>query len=162
MTRLALYPGTFDPFTLGHLNIARRALRLFDQVDIIVARNLDKNVMMPIERRASVIRASIENINNLAIRTFEGLIAPYAAARGAIALVRGVRSASDFTYEATMAKANEHLNPSLETVILATAPEYAHISSSLVREVARWGGDLTHFVPPPVAVALADYYNVDC
>ena len=158
MARLALYPGSFDPFTLGHLDIAQRALRLFDAVEIIVAANPEKKASMPADVRAALIQEATADIQNLSVRTFEGLVAAYAEARGATALIRGVRSACDVTYEAKMAMANSRLCAELETIFLLTAPAYAHTSSSLVRDIARWGGDLTPFVPPAVAAALRRPY----
>ena len=154
MSRLALFPGTFDPFTLGHLDIARRALKLFDEVEIIVAVNPEKATMMPAEQRAELIRQATTGISNLSVRTFQGLTALHACAREATALVRGVRSALDFVAEAKMALANRQLCPGLDTVYLVTAPEHAHTSSSLVRDIARWGGNLESFVPPCIADAL--------
>ena len=161
MHRLALYPGSFDPFTLGHLDIARRALRFFDALEITVAINPDKTISMPAQERTALIRQTITGIDNLSVCTFNGLIAPHACARGAVALVRGVRTASDFTYEATMAMANRRLCPDLETIYLLSAPDHAHISSSLVRDIARWGGDLAQFVPPAVAAALRRQYGTN-
>ncbi len=154
MSRHALYPGTFDPFTLGHLDIARRALVFFDTLEITVAINPDKATSMPANERAALIQEATIGIENLSVRTFSGLIATYACARGAVALVRGVRTACDFTYEAKMAMANSRLCHGLETVYLLTAPGHAHTSSSLVRDIARWGGELSQFVPPAIAAAL--------
>ena len=159
MERLALFPGTFDPFTLGHLDIAQRALQLFDAVEIVVAANPDKRTTMPAPDRADLIRQATEGMDGLTVRILEGLIAPYACARGAVALVRGIRSPSDHTYEAKMAVANGTLCPGLETVLLFTAPGHAHTSGSLVREIARGGGDCTPFVPPVVAAALRKHFE---
>lgn len=158
MSRLAIYPGTFDPFTLGHLDVAQRAARLFDLVEITVAVNPDKTASMPAVERAALIRQVVAGTGNLSVRTFEGLVAPYACARGAAALVRGVRTACDFTYEAKMAMANSRLCQGLETVCLISSPEHAHTSAGLVRDIAQWGGDLAQFVPPVVAEALRRHY----
>ena len=154
MAHLALYPGSFDPFTLGHLDIARRALRLFDAVEIVVAIHPGKTSFMPAGERVALIREAAMGIENLSVDSLAGLVAPYARMRGATALVRGIRTACDFGAEARMAMANSQLCPGLETVYLLTAPAHAHTSSSLVRDTARWGGNLAPFVPPVVATAL--------
>jgi len=158
MTRLALYPGTFDPFTLGHLDIVRRALALFDDVEIVVAINPDKTTSMRADKRAELIREATAGLPGLSVTILTGLVAHYAARRRASALVRGLRSASDLAGETQMAAANSKLCPGLETVFLLTAPEHAHTSATLVRDIARWGGDLTAFVPANIASTLRKKY----
>lgn len=152
--RLALYPGTFDPFTYGHLDIARRALRIFDVVEITIAVNADKESLLTPAKRCDLIRKSTAHLAGISVVTFEGLLVDYARTRGATALVRGLRQVSDFESEFQMAFANRKLYPELETVFLMTSEEYALVSSTIVRDVHRWGGDLTPFVPPPVVDAL--------
>lgn len=148
---LALYPGTFDPFTLGHLDIATRALRAFGQVEITVAVHAGKQSLLPAETRAGLIRRSTAELTGLTVTTFEGLVAEYARNRQATVIVRGLRSVSDFDYECRMAHTNRRLVPNLDTVFFHTAAAHALTSSSLVREILRWGGDITPFVPRPVA-----------
>ena len=151
---LALYPGTFDPFTLGHLDIAERALRLFDTVEITAAMHGGKETMLSAEVRAQLIRESTAHLEGIQVTTFKGLIAEYAQSRGACVLVRGLRSMSDFDYECKMAHTNRRLVPGLDTVFFHTAATHALTSSSLVRDILRWGGDITPFVPAPVARML--------
>ena len=158
MGRLVLYPGSFDPFTLGHLNIVQRALQLFDTVEIVVSINPDKSASMPAEQRASLIREATAALTGAIVTTHAGLTAHYARERGACALIRGVRSASDLAYESQMAAANSQLSPGLETIFLLTSPEHAHTSATLVRDIARWGGNLDTFVPGNVAQALRIQY----
>jgi pantetheine-phosphate adenylyltransferase len=151
---LALYPGTFDPFTYGHLDIVERALRIFERVEITVAVNDSKNTLFTIEERCAMIRQSTGHLTGATVVPFEGLLVDRARTRGAAALVRGLRQVSDFDYEFRMAFANRRLFPELETVFLMTSEAHALLSASIVREVHRWDGDVSAFVPPPVLEAL--------
>jgi pantetheine-phosphate adenylyltransferase len=152
--RLALYPGTFDPFTYGHLDIVERALRIFDQVEVTVAVNAGKRALFSTEERCRLIRECTSHLPGVTVAAFEGLLVKYARMRRAAALVRGLRQVSDFDYEFQMAFANRKLYPELETVFFMTSETHALISSTIVRDVHRWDGDLTAFVPPPVVEAL--------
>ena len=152
--RIALFPGTFDPFTLAHLDVAERALHIFDAVEIAVAATSAKDALLPSEERARLIRAATTHLSGVSVTTFDGLLATYARSRRATALVRGLRSARDFDYEAQMAYANGEICPGLETVFFLTSGAHALISSSLVRDVLHNGGDVTPFVPDAVAKAL--------
>lgn len=152
---LALYPGSFDPFTLGHLDIVERASRLFREVEVTVADNAAKTGFLPVSERCDLILASIAHLENVTVRSFSGLLASYAVERGAVALVRGLRQVSDFEFEFRMAFANRRLAPGIETVFLMTSEEYALISSSIVREIHQWKGDISSFVPEPVRRALS-------
>jgi pantetheine-phosphate adenylyltransferase len=154
MGRLAIFPGTFDPFTLGHLDVVERAARLFDSLEVAVGINEFKTSLLTVEERVDLIRRSTEHIENVAVGSFEGLISEYAVSRGAAALVRGLRQSGDFEYETRMAFANAELADGLETVLLATSPRVAFISSTLVRDIHRWHGDVAPFVPSVVADAL--------
>lgn len=153
---LALYPGTFDPITNGHLDVLARAAKLVDALEVTVAVNAEKKTLFSADERVALIQQCAADIGltNVTVATFEGLIADYARQRGATALVRGLRQVSDFDYEFRMAFANRRLNPALETVYLMTGEDHAMISSSIVRDVHRWGGDVGLFVPPPVVEAL--------
>jgi pantetheine-phosphate adenylyltransferase len=151
---LALYPGTFDPFTFGHLDVLERASRLFDQVEVTVAINASKTPLLTVEERCALIEECTQHLAGVSVSAFEGLLVDYARDRGAIALVRGLRQVSDFDYEFRMAFANRKLYPEVETVFFMTSEEHAMISASVVRDVHRWDGDLTSFVPPPVVEAL--------
>ncbi|MCA0269795.1 MAG: pantetheine-phosphate adenylyltransferase [Bacteroidetes bacterium] len=153
---LALYPGTFDPITNGHLDVLARAAPLVETLEVTVAVNAEKKTLFTADERVALIRTCVDDIGltNVTVATFEGLIADYARQRGATALVRGLRQVSDFDYEFRMAFANRRLNPALETLYLMTGEDHAMISSSIVRDVHRWGGDVGLFVPPPVVEAL--------
>lgn len=153
--RLALLPGTFDPFTNGHLDILERAVRLFDQVEVTVAVNSSKKTLLSIDERCRLVRQCTEHLDRVSVAAFEGLLVDRARERSATALVRGLRQVSDFDYEFRMAFANHKLHPDLETVFLMTSENHAMISATVVRDVHRWGGDLSAFVPPPVVAALA-------
>ena len=160
MARLALYPGTFDPVTLGHLDVLRRALRLFDRVEVTVATNIAKRTLFSDAERAALIRASMadwsgDEQDRIDITAFEGLIVDHARASGAVALVRGLRQVSDFDYEMRMALANRRLEDEVVTIFLTPDEANAFTSASLVREIHRFGGDVTSYVPTPVAEALA-------
>ena len=152
--RLALYPGTFDPFTYGHLDIVERALRIFDEVEVTVAVNAGKRALLSTDKRCDLIRQCTAHLDGVTVAAFEGLLVDYARRRRAAALVRGLRQVSDFDYEFQMAFANRKLYPEVETVFLMTSEAHALISSTIVRDVHRWGGDLSPFVPPPVEEAL--------
>ncbi|HOX26283.1 MAG TPA: pantetheine-phosphate adenylyltransferase [Candidatus Krumholzibacteria bacterium] len=155
--RLALYPGSFDPVTLGHLDILRRARGLFDRVVVLVAAD-GKAGLWTVERRAQLVRESLALDGALAgcpVETFTGLLVDEARRRGACAVVRGMRSAADYEHEWSLHGVNRTLWPPFETIWLPARPELAAISSSLVRQVARHGGSLTGLVPAPVAAALA-------
>ena len=154
--RLALFPGTFDPFTLGHLDVLRRALSIFDSVEVTVAVNDAKKPLMSIEDRCELILASVSDLENVTVTAFEGLLVDHARATGAVALVRGLRQVGDLEFERRMAFANREMYDRLETVFFMPKEEYALISGSLVREIHRWGGDVSRFVPEPVAAALHD------
>jgi pantetheine-phosphate adenylyltransferase len=151
---LALYPGTFDPFTFGHLDVLERASRLFDQVEVTVAINASKAPLLTVEERCALVEDCTQHLHGVSVSAFEGLLVDRARERGAIALVRGLRQVSDFDYEFRMAFANRKLYPEVETVFFMTSEEHAMISASVVRDVHRWDGDLTSFVPPPVVEAL--------
>lgn len=154
MMRLALYPGTFDPFTYGHLDILQRALNLFDQIEITVAINAEKKSLFDVDERCELIRKCIAGLDRVTVASYEGLIADRARDTGAVALVRGLRQVSDFDYEMRMAVANRELNPGLDTVFLPASGTHAFISATIVRDIHRWNGDVSPFVPEPVVEAL--------
>ena len=155
-SRLALYPGTFDPFTFGHLDILQRALRLFEEVEVTVAVNAGKQALFDVNERLEMIRACTDTLEGVNVAAFEGLLIERARERKARALVRGLRQVSDFDYEFRMAFANRKMHPEIETVFLMTSEEHAFISASIVRDVFRWNGDLSLFVPPAVATMMRD------
>lgn len=151
---LALYPGSFDPFTHGHLDILERACRLFDHVEVTIARNSQKKGYFDTDERKQLIETCTDHLENVSVRIFEGLLVDHALRQGAVALVRGLRQVSDFDYEFRMAFANRRLAPEVETVFLMTSEEHALISASIVREIHRYGGDISSFVPAPVLNAM--------
>ena len=151
---LALYPGSFDPFTNGHLDILERACRLFDRVEVTIARNSEKKGFFSTEQRKSLILECTRHLDNMSVVIFDGLLADHAVRSGAAALVRGLRQVTDFDYEFRMAFANRRLAADVETVFLMTSEEHALISASIVREIHRYGGDISSFVPEPVLRAM--------
>lgn len=152
--KLAVYPGTFDPFTLGHLDIAERALHIFDQLVITVAVHAEKSSLLPSDMRIDLIQRAAAHLNQVQVMSFEGLIAEHAKNLGACALVRGLRSPRDFDYESQMAHTNRRMVPELDTVFFHTSAAHALTSSSLVRDILQWGGDIRPFVPAVIAEEL--------
>ena len=150
----AIYPGTFDPITNGHLDILRRASLLFDKVIVVVSNNPHKNPLFSIEERLKLIEETVKSWNNVEVDVFNGLIVQYAKKKGALALIRGLRAVSDFDYEFQMALMNRKQMPELETVYLMPNEEYTYINSTIVKEVARLGGKIDCFLPPVVAKSL--------
>lgn len=145
--RIAVCPGSFDPITKGHLDIVTRACKLFDKVIIAVSINAAKSGTFTFEERVELIRLCTKNIDNLEVVQMHGLLADYVSEVGACAIVKGLRAVSDFEYEFQMALANKKLNPQAETVFLTTDSEYMYLSSSLVKQIAAFGGDISGFVP---------------
>lgn len=156
----AIYPGTFDPVTYGHLDVLKRACRIFDEVIIAVAANQQKGPLFTPEERVELIKENIEDISNAKLETFRGLVVDYARTQGAVALVRGMRAVSDFDYEFQMAQMNRHLDAELETIFLMPSPEYFFTSSTLVKQVFKFTDRDTQFVPPNVHAALKERYNI--
>jgi pantetheine-phosphate adenylyltransferase len=154
-SRIAVYPGTFDPITNGHLDLVERAAPLFERLIVGVAESPSKRPAMPLELRVSLAQESLAKFPNVEVRGFDSLLAHFVNAMGAGVLLRGLRAVSDFEYEFQLASMNRHLIPNVETLFLTPAEQYGFISSSLVREVSRLGGDVSGFVPPGVARALA-------
>lgn len=152
--RLGLYPGTFDPITNGHLDVIRRARRVFDVVDVAIGINSEKRTLLSLEERLELAVSCTADWEDVTVSSFEGLVVDYARSRGAVALIRGVRQAGDLEYEMRMYVANRRLNPELDTVFFAPSEEHALVSASIVREIHRWGGDVRTFVPERVVAAL--------
>lgn len=161
--RIAIYPGTFDPFTNGHLDILERSFKLFDQVVVGVALETEKNTLFDVEARLDFIRSSIEEsgLSNVEVVSFGGLLMHFAESRGAAAIIRGLRAVSDFEYEFQMALMNRNLNPEVETVFLMTSSDYAFLSSSTIKSVVRLGGSVRGLVPQQVEIALKRLYGRD-
>jgi pantetheine-phosphate adenylyltransferase len=159
MTRIAVYPGSFDPPTRGHEDLVRRSLALADRLIVAVAVNAAKQPLFSVEERLELLRASVGNDSRVSFQSFEGLLAEFAKRVAATIIVRGLRAVSDFEYEFQMALMNRQLHPSLETVFLVPAVDLTYLSSSLVREVAKFGGDVNALVHPAVAKALARRFH---
>ncbi|MBO3459049.1 pantetheine-phosphate adenylyltransferase [Aetokthonos hydrillicola Thurmond2011] len=151
---IAIYPGSFDPITLGHLDIIERGARLFTMVIVAVLRNPNKAPLFTVQQRLEQIRLSTQHLANVNVDSFEGLTVKYAQMQGAQVLLRGLRAVSDFEVELQMAHTNKTLSTQIETVFLATSNEYSFLSSSVVKEVARFGGCVDHLVPPHVALDI--------
>jgi pantetheine-phosphate adenylyltransferase len=150
----AIYPGTFDPITKGHMDIIDRASKMFDRLIIAVASNQGKNPLLTLEQRMVLVREVYKNSPSIEVCQLDGLLADFAMTKNAAVIVRGLRSSSDFDYEFQLAGMNHRLNPKLETVFLRTSEQYAFISSSLVREIAKLNGDISQFVPNEVIKIL--------
>lgn len=159
MTRIAVYPGSFDPPTRGHEDLVRRSLTLADRLIVAVAVNVGKQPLFTVEERLEMLRAAVGNDSRVSFQSFEGLLAEFAKRVDATIIVRGLRAVSDFEYEFQMALMNRQLHPSLETVFLVPAVDLTYLSSSLVREVAKFGGDVRPLVHPAVASALARRFH---
>ena len=155
MTRIAVFPGTYDPITRGHEDLIVRGLNLADHVIVAVAAQGEKAPLFTLEERVALARAALGDDRRLEVRPFDGLLVDFVRSVGATMLVRGLRYVSDFEYEYQMALMNRKLAPDIETLFLAPAFDHVYLSSSLVREVARFGGDVTTLVHPKVAEALA-------
>jgi pantetheine-phosphate adenylyltransferase len=153
-SKLAIYPGSFDPVTNGHLDLIERASKLFGRVVVTVARNAEKAPMFTLKERVEMLREATQPFPNVEVDTFDGLLVDYARKLGARVLVRGIRAISDYEYELQMALMNRRLEPQLETVFMLPAVEYSYLSSHLVRELAALGGSLTGLVPPAVEQRL--------
>jgi pantetheine-phosphate adenylyltransferase len=157
--RIALYPGTFDPITNGHIDLVARASTLFDRVIVGVAESPGKGPALPLAERVALARIAVAAFPNVEVAGFDSLLAHFVHEVGAGVLLRGLRAVSDFEYEFQLASMNRHLIPDVETLFLTPAEQHSFISSSLVREVARLGGDVSGFVHPAVARALAERWK---
>jgi len=154
----AVYPGTFDPITNGHLDIIERGVRLFDRIIVALLKNADKEPLLPLDERIEIVRAVVARFPNVTVESFDGLLVDYARERGAQAIVRGLRALSDFEYEFQMALMNRRLEAGVETVFMMPSEAYSYVSSRLVKEVAHLGGDITGLVPPEVVRRLKARY----
>lgn len=152
--RHCIYPGTFDPITYGHLDVLGRAAKLFDRVTVAVAHNPGKGPLFTIEERIEMLRPNIAPWPNVALTSFSGLLVEFALAQKADAIIRGLRALSDFEFEFNMALMNRHLQGAIETIFVMPNEQFSYCSSTLVKQVARYHGDVAHFVPPNVAAAL--------
>ena len=156
MKKIAIYPGSFDPITNGHIDLVRRASKLFDQVIVGITQNSKKTSFLNIDERIQTTSDALKNINNVEVLSFDTLLVDFANAQNAQVILRGLRAVSDFEYEFQLSGMNKHLNPNIETLFMTPAEQYANISSSLVREILMLGGDISAFVPKSVEKLLKD------
>ena len=157
--RTAIYPGTFDPLTLGHLDIVERASKLFDRTVITIATNPYKQPLFTLEERILFVKDATRHITNISVSHFEGLVVDFAQSEGAAAIIRGLRAVSDFEYELQMALMNRRLNSDVTTVFLMPNEKYTYLNSTIVKEVAKYGGRIDNFVTPLVAEKLLEKLN---
>ena len=153
-SRRAIYPGSFDPLTNGHLSLIQRGLKVFDGLVVAVANNPAKNALFSVDERKGMIREAVNGDPRVVIDSFDGLLVDYAKLQGVHTVLRGLRAVSDFEYEFQIANMNRKLDPEFESVFMMTGEDYFYVASSLVREVASFGGDVSGLVPPNVSAAL--------
>lgn len=156
--KIAVYAGSFDPITLGHLDVLEDASQMFDKVIITVSNNINKSSLLTVNERLNLIKESIKHLPNVEADSFDGLTVEYAKSKNAEILIRGLRAVSDFEYEMQLSQTNRALNQNIKTVFLITKPEYNFISSSSVKEILKNGGDISKFVPAPVNTYLMEKY----
>ncbi len=157
--KTAIYPGSFDPVTYGHLDIIKRASRLVDRVIIGIIPNSSKSPLFSVEERLEMIKECIKDIDNVEVTSFEGLTINFAKQNGADVIIRGLRAVTDFEYEMQLAQANKTVAPEIETVFYVTSSQYSFLSSSIVRDVAKYGGDNSRFVPDIVVKKLKEKFS---
>ncbi len=154
MSRIAIYPGSFDPITNGHIDLIKRASKLFDLVIIGITQNRKKQAFLDIGTRITAAQTVVQEINNVKVMSFDSLLVDFAKEQNAQVILRGLRAVSDFEYEFQLSGMNKHLNPNIETIFMTPAEQYANISSSLVKEILTLGGDVSEFVPKSVETLL--------
>jgi len=157
--KIVIYPGTFDPIHMGHVDIVERASRIFDEVIIAIAVNIDKNPLFSVDERIELAVGATSHFKNIKALSTDGLIADLAKEYSACGLIRGLRHVSDFEYEFQMATMNNHLNPSVSTLLMVTSDKYVHINSSMVKNVSKLNGDIAKYVPNNVLLALKQKFK---
>lgn len=157
--RIGIYPGTFDPITNGHIDIIKRGIKLFDKLYIVVPQNIQKDTLFTTEERVRLIKEVLKDYPNIDVASTNLLTVEFAKKVNATAMLRGLRMVSDFEYELQMATLNRHLSNDIETVFIMSSHEYSFLSSSSVKEIAKFGGDVSDFVPKCVKIALNSKYN---
>ena len=155
-----VYPGTFDPIHNGHLDIARKAAELFDELILVVAVNQEKSPLFSDEGRVDLIKESLSDVKNVKVDTFNGLVVDFVRSTDAVAIIRGLRHVSDFEFEFQMAMMNFNLNPNIKSLFMMPDEKYIHLNSTVIKDVARLGGDISDYVPKCVQDALYKQYNV--
>ena len=152
--RIGIYPGSFDPVTYGHLDIILRSAKMFDRLIIAVLKNNAKNPVFTVEERVELLKKVTKGIDHVTVESFDGLLADFAKQRNATTIVRGLRAVTDFEYELQIAQLNHKMNSDVDTIFLTTSLEYSYLSSSVVREIASYHGDISHFVPAEIIDAV--------
>ncbi len=160
-SRIAVYPGSFDPITYGHLDIIRRGLKIFKHVIVAVARNSQKNALFSIDERVELIKSVLKDESRVSVDTFTGLLIDYVASKEAHVIIRGLRAISDFEYEFQIAQMNSTIGHNIETLFMMTSVQYGYLSSSIVREVCLLGGAVDSFVPPEIKTAMQQKYALN-
>jgi len=160
MKKIAVYPGTFDPFTEAHLDIVKRGLRIFDDVIIAVAPSQRKKPLFNLKERLTLIKKSIKALSNVKVEAFNGLLVDYMEEKRGVAIIRGLRAISDFEYELQMAHMNRRLHSQIETVFLMPSEQYSYLTSTIVKEVAFFGGSVKGLVPAHVEIALREKFKI--
>jgi len=160
MKKIAVYPGSFDPITYGHLDIIKRGLTIFDEIVVAVARNSQKNALFTTEERVELIQDVLKGEGRVTVDTFSGLLIDYVASRGAHVIIRGLRAISDFEYEFQIAQMNSSIGREIETLFMMTSLQYGYLSSSIVKEVCSLNGDIDNFVPMEIKKALKSKYGL--
>ena len=160
MEKIAIYPGSFDPVTNGHIDIIKRGLKLFDRIIITILENPSKSLLFTLDERIALLNESLKEIDHIEIASYHGLLVDYAKKRNAIAILRGMRAVSDFEYEFQMALMNRKLEREIQTVFLMTGLRWIFTSSSIIKEAAKFGGDIESMVPPVVKDKLEEKFNV--
>lgn len=158
--KIAIYPGSFDPMTKGHMDVLERASAMFDKVIIAVLDNTKKKCLLSTKERVELIKKSVSRLDNVNVDSFYGLTINYARQQGATVLIRGLRAVSDFEYEMQLSQMNSALAPEINTIFLITKPEYNFVSSSVIKEIVMMGGDISQFVPVEVKDYLEGKYNI--
>ena len=157
----AIYPGSFDPVTYGHIDIIRRAADIFDNLTVSVLNNKVKTPLFSVEERVNILKEVTKDMHNVTVQSYEGLLVDYCRETGADVIIRGLRAITDFEYELQLAQTNRKLGEDVDTIFLTTSLEYAYLSSSTVKEVASFGGDISKFVPAFIADMVYDRYGVN-
>jgi pantetheine-phosphate adenylyltransferase len=160
MKKIAIYPGTFDPFTNGHFDLVVRSLRAFDNVVVAVAPSMKKKPLFTVKERLSLIEESLEDYGRVSVEVFDGLLVDYVRSKRGLVIIRGLRAVSDFEYELQMALMNRRLNPQIETVFMMPSEEYSFLTATIVKEIASLGGPVAELVPAPVEKALKRKFRI--